>query len=44
MFHVTSNPEKNRLHITLSGHMEGPERQVNSMVEADRRLDGLREG
>ncbi len=27
MFTVTSNPERNRLYITLTGHMEGPERQ-----------------
>ncbi len=27
MFRVTSDPERNRLYITLAGHMEGPERQ-----------------
>lgn len=27
MFRVTSNPEKNRLYITLAGHLEGLERQ-----------------
>ncbi len=27
MFRVSSDPERNRLYITLAGHMEGPERQ-----------------
>jgi hypothetical protein len=27
MFTVTSNTDRNRLYITLAGHMEGPERQ-----------------
>ncbi|MFZ1375309.1 MAG: hypothetical protein WAS25_01785 [Geothrix sp.] len=27
MFRVTSDPERNRLYITLAGHIEGPERQ-----------------
>lgn len=26
MFRVTSAPERNRLYITLAGHLEGPER------------------
>lgn len=28
MFTVTSDPERNRLHITLAGHLEAPERQA----------------
>lgn len=28
MFTVTSDPGRNRLYITLVGHMEGPERQA----------------
>ncbi|WLT31360.1 hypothetical protein [Geothrix sp. PMB-07] len=28
MYTVTSNPERNRLYITLAGHLEGPERQA----------------
>lgn len=27
MFTVTSDPDRNRLYLTLAGHMEGPERQ-----------------
>lgn len=30
MYTVTSNPERNRLYITLAGHMEGLERQEAS--------------
>ncbi|MBI1751156.1 MAG: hypothetical protein HY014_12625 [Acidobacteria bacterium] len=30
MYTVTSNPEQNRLYITLAGHMEGLERQAAS--------------
>jgi anti-anti-sigma regulatory factor len=26
MFQVTANPEKNRLYVTLEGHLEAPER------------------
>jgi hypothetical protein len=28
MFSVTSDPARNRLYITLAGHLEGPERQA----------------
>ena len=28
MFSVRSDPERNRLYITLAGHLEGPERQA----------------
>ena len=28
MFAVASDPDRNRLYITLSGHLEGPERQA----------------
>jgi hypothetical protein len=28
MFTVTSNPDRNRLYITLAGYLEGPERQA----------------
>lgn len=28
MFAVTSDPDRNRLYITLSGHLDGPERQA----------------
>ena len=28
MFTVASDPDRNRLYITLSGHLDGPERQA----------------
>ena len=28
MFAVASDPDRNRLYITISGHLEGPERQA----------------
>lgn len=44
MFRVTSNREKNRLYITLAGHLEGLERQsaIQAMkVEIDKLAPGF---
>ncbi len=44
MFSVTSDPERNRLNITLAGHLEGPECQLATkaiMGEAARLAPGF---
>lgn len=44
MYTVTSNPERNRLYITLAGHLEGPERQAAAkalMAEAGKLSPGF---
>ncbi len=45
MFNVTSNPAKNRLYITLAGHLEGSERRevtraiMAEVAKLDQRFD-----
>lgn len=44
MFRVASDPAKNRLYITVSGHLEGPERQEAMraiMAEASKLAPGF---